>query len=272
MAETGIPHLRRRTHEILEVAEKGDRASRYCDYALILLILANVVAVIVETLDPVREAYGKAFDVFELVSVIIFTVEYGLRAWSCVERDRALAPEDFWKSRLRYLVSPAAIIDLLAILPFYLSVIFHVDLRFLRALRLLRIFKLTRYSSAMTMLLNVFREEASSFCAAIFILIIILILASKRDLPGRGSGPAQGLRFHSPCHVVGHGDADHRGLRRCHTDHALGKGPGRRYHDRGNRHGGAAPPVSWLRDFPTSCAVAAKRSSRSSTRRWKTVS
>lgn len=179
MAERGVTGLRRRTYEILEVAEQGDWASRLCDYGLILLILMNVVAVILETLDPLREAYGRAFDTFEVVSVAIFTLEYGLRVWSSVEREAAQSAEAAWKSRLRYLVSPMAIIDLVAILPFYLSVLFPVDLRFLRVLRLLRVFKLTRYSSAMTMLLNVFREEASSFCAAFFILIIILILASS---------------------------------------------------------------------------------------------
>ncbi len=179
MAEKGMPRLRRRTYEILEVAETGDWISRSCDYGLILLILVNVVAVVLETMDPIQQAYGAAFDTLELFSVGIFTVEYGLRVWSAVERNPGHISESAWKSRVRYLASPIAIVDLLAILPFYLSVLFPVDLRFLRVLRLLRVFKLTRYSSAMTMLLNVFREEASSFYAAFFVLIIVLILASS---------------------------------------------------------------------------------------------
>ncbi len=179
MSRNLVHEFRRRSFEILEVAQKGDRLSRYCDYGLILLILTNVLAVILESLDPLREAYGPAFQVFEVFSVAIFTVEYALRVWSSVERDPDKAARRPLRYRLRYLVSPAALIDLLAILPFYLSFFIAVDLRFLRVLRLLRIFKLTRYSSAMTMLLNVFREEASSFCAAFFILLIILILASS---------------------------------------------------------------------------------------------
>jgi len=178
MAERDLARLRRRTYEILEVAEGGDWISRACDTGLILLILVNVAAVILETVEPIQQAHGEAFATFELISVAIFTVEYLLRAWSAVERADHCG-EAHWKSRLRYLVSPMALIDLLAILPFYLAFLVSVDLRFLRVLRLLRIFKLTRYSSAMTMLLNVFREEASSFCAAFFILIIILILASS---------------------------------------------------------------------------------------------
>ena len=77
------------------------------------------------------------------------------------------------------MASPLAIIDLLAIAPFYLAFFVSMDLRFLRVLRLLRIFKLTRYSSAMTMLLDVFREEASAFFAGFFILIVLLVLAAS---------------------------------------------------------------------------------------------
>ena len=179
MGAVGRAGVRRRIYEILEVAEKGDRASRVFDYCMIGLILVNVIAVIVETLDPLKQAYAQAFHNFEVFSVAVFTVEYALRIWSAVERDAGRAGEPAWKKRVRYLFSPLAIIDVLAILPFYLSVLFPVDLRFLRVLRLLRIFKLTRYSSAMTMLLNVFREEASSFFAAFSILMIVLILASS---------------------------------------------------------------------------------------------
>jgi voltage-gated potassium channel len=72
-----------------------------------------------------------------------------------------------------------AIIDLLAILPFYLMFFVHIDLRFLRVVRLLRIFKLTRYSSAMNILLSVLREESSSLFAALFVLLVLLMLASS---------------------------------------------------------------------------------------------
>jgi voltage-gated potassium channel len=72
-----------------------------------------------------------------------------------------------------------ALIDLLAILPFYLTLSLSVDLRFLRVVRLLRIFKLTRYSSAMTVLLSVLREESSSLFAALFVLLVLLMLASS---------------------------------------------------------------------------------------------
>ena len=82
----------------------------------------------------------------------MFSIEYLLRVWTCIERNRReLSHWDALLLRLRFMMTPYAIIDLVAILPFYLvtfGAIGQVDMRFLRALRLLRILKLTRYSSA----------------------------------------------------------------------------------------------------------------------------
>ena len=77
------------------------------------------------------------------------------------------------------MATPAALVDLIAILPFYLAFFVSVDLRFLRVVRLLGIFKLTRYSAAMQILLDAIRDEASSFVAAFFILFILLVLTSS---------------------------------------------------------------------------------------------
>ncbi len=168
--------LRRKLHAVLERSERGDPAGRLVDLFLILLISLNVICVILETVDWIYDRYAVYFDAIEVVSVAVFTVEYLLRLWCIVEAE----PErPALYQRLRYAASPVAIIDFLAIAPFYLSFVFAIDLRFLRVLRLLRIFKLTRYSSAMTMLLDVFRQEASAFFAGFFILIVLLILTAS---------------------------------------------------------------------------------------------
>ncbi len=170
---------RRRTHEILEKAHPGDRVSLIVDILLIGLIVANVIAVILESVSSLAAAHGPWFRAFETVSIAVFTVEYLLRLWSCVEF-RELDPARPWWSRLRYMLRPLALADLLAILPFWLTLIAGpMDLRFLRTLRLLRVFKLTRYSAAMSLLAAVFREEAGSFGAALFVLLVMMILASS---------------------------------------------------------------------------------------------
>jgi voltage-gated potassium channel Kch len=106
-----------------------------------ILIVANLFALVFEQIPPVFDAYQTWFHYFDLVSVAIFSIEYGLRFY--------LAPEDeeFKKhkyARSKYVTSPFAIIDLVAILPFFLQAFVSVDLRFLRSLRLLRILKLFR--------------------------------------------------------------------------------------------------------------------------------
>ena len=177
--------VKRQLWLILEDSHANPWLQRLFEWPLLLLILANVAAVAAETVEPFASQHRDALIAFEIVSVAIFTAEYLARLWIATEHP-AFHGQNPWKTRLSYACSPFALIDLLAILPFYLAFLVSVDLRFLRVLRLLRIFKLTRYSSAMTMLLNVFREELSSFCAAFFILIIILILLQ----PGTSFSPA----------------------------------------------------------------------------------
>ncbi|MGI9372665.1 MAG: ion transporter [Hyphomicrobiales bacterium] len=167
---------RKKLYDILERTDRSDPVGKFVDIFLIALIAINVISVIFETIGWVYERYGFWFAVLEYFSVAVFTIEYLARVICCVE-EKPSSPHG--KQRLRYMTSPIALIDLLAIAPFYLAFFFAIDLRFLRVLRLLRIFKLTRYSSAMTMLLDVFRQEASAFFAGFFILIVLLIITAS---------------------------------------------------------------------------------------------
>ncbi|EAR08070.1 ion transporter [Reinekea blandensis] len=169
--------LRKQTARILSV-DGRHRLSRVVDWLLILLISLNVLAIILESVPSFHDRYATPLFWFEAFSVTVFSVEYVLRVWSSVELV-GFNDTGAFKARLRYMVTPLALIDLLAIAPFYLSILFAVDLRFLRVIRLLRIFKLTRYSGAMNLLLSVFREEAQAFMAAFFVLLMLLILASS---------------------------------------------------------------------------------------------
>jgi voltage-gated potassium channel len=148
--------MRKRIYEILEIARPDDRASRRFDIFIVLLISLNIFALVLESVEAMHVRYDFWFFWFEVLSVGVFSVEYLLRIWSCVE-----APDN----RFSHAVTG--------------SMFFLLDLRFLRALRLLRIFKLTRYSSAMSSLLKVLRDEAQSFGAAFLILFVIMIIASS---------------------------------------------------------------------------------------------
>lgn len=168
--------LRRQVWLILDPPDGlGSGLSRVVNLALIALIALNVMAVLLESVASIHAAHRLAFNAFEAFSVTVFTAEYLLRLWVAPEGRPALPPGT---ARLRWIRTPMAIIDLVAILPSILAMFVPFDLRLLRVIRVLRVFKLTRYSSAMTILVEVFREEASSFFAVIFILFILLILVS----------------------------------------------------------------------------------------------
>jgi voltage-gated potassium channel len=157
--------LRRRVYEILE-NDPDQPAGRLLARLLIGLIIANVVAIILHSVSSIGSRYGGWFQLFEWLSIFLFTFEYGARVWSSVEGGDGRHGAAI-KGRLRYMASPLLLIDLLAILPFYLSFLLPVDLRFMRVFRLLLIFKLTRYHPSMSLLGRVVRDEAGPIAAAI---------------------------------------------------------------------------------------------------------
>lgn len=168
----------RRTWEILDSHRPQDRASRWFDAFLLLLISVNVAAVVFGTVPWIRARWGAGLDWFEAISVAIFAVEYVLRLWSAPANPRfASAPA----GRLRYAVTPMAIVDLLAILPALLPFV-GVDLRFARALRLMRLFrlaKLTRYLRSIRLFGEVARDKREELVLSTFVLFLLLLLSSS---------------------------------------------------------------------------------------------
>lgn len=167
---------RQRTYEILDVG-RPDPVGRFVDIALITLISLNILAVILESMPELAHLQAH-FTTFETVSVVIFSIEYMARLWSCIDDESGVFRRPVG-GRLRYMLTPMALIDLLAILPFYLVFFVDFDLRFLRVLRLLRVFKLTRYSASMGLLLQVLRQEARPISAALFVLLLLTIVAAS---------------------------------------------------------------------------------------------
>ncbi len=148
-----------------------------------MLISTSVIAVVLESVNSLEVRYAAFFYWFEVVTVAVFSVEYLLRVWSVVET----AIEDPLQRsalavRLRFMLSFHAVIDLLAILPFYLlqfGLLGSPDMRFLRAVRLLRVLKLTRYSAALNMLVATISENGRNLSAAFFILLTVMLLAAS---------------------------------------------------------------------------------------------
>lgn len=171
--------LRAKCAALLDASSGGDRTSITFDFALISLILINVVAVILESVDSIREQWATLFYLIETISLVVFSLEYVFRVWSIVDNQwRKQYQHPVW-GRLKFMCSPLAIIDLLTVAPFWLSMFFPMDLRFLRVIRLLRVLKLTRYSAATNLLFDVIREESKVLGAAMFSLFLLLIITAS---------------------------------------------------------------------------------------------
>lgn len=169
--------LKEWVYNLIRDDDENDLASSIFDTAIIVLIVINVLLVILDTFTlPLW--LQKLSSGIELVSVIIFTIEYLLRLWTATYLHPDKKP---LKARLKYMVSFMAIIDLLAILPFYIPFIIPMDLRVLRTLRvvrLLRLFKVNRYTDALTSIAGVFKKKASQLLSSMFIVLLLMIIAS----------------------------------------------------------------------------------------------
>ena len=174
--------LRRRLYRVLEQGPVGDRASIVVDRALVALILINLVAVALESVPAIGARYALGFAAIELFSLIVFTVEYGLRLWVAVEHGphRHLAAA---RARLKYAFSPAGLVDLIAVLPFWLALVLPDDLRLLLVFRIVRFFKIARYSPAMRSLLDVlYRERRALFGCLVITMGSALVAAALMHL------------------------------------------------------------------------------------------
>lgn len=145
--------------------------------SLSVLIFLNTIAIILNTIPSLSSTYHHIFWDFEVFSVIIFSFEYLLRLWSCVES--RFYTHKFW-GRIKFIFSFWGIVDLLAIAPFFLSA-FVTDfgvIRMLRLLRILRLFRMSKYFHAFRIIKNVLTSKREELILA-FSFIIFLILFSS---------------------------------------------------------------------------------------------
>jgi voltage-gated potassium channel len=165
---------------VLEPAALGDRTSRIWDLSLFSLVVLNLIAVALESVPTFQMSYGTWLYNFELFSVVVFSVEYIARVWSAPAKRGVDFTDSPLKSRVRYIFSFYGLIDLVAILPFYIQALFPgLDLRVLRALRLLRILKLNHYNSALDDLFGAIVEEKKSFVTTLYIFSVAFVLSSS---------------------------------------------------------------------------------------------
>ena len=180
---------RYRLHEILDHGVVGDRTGQLIGQLIVLLIIANLAAVTLESVPRLAQRYGFWFQAIEVPSLLIFTVEYGLRVWVAADYPpySHLSP---LAARWKFISSALGVIDLLAVLPFWFALLVPVDLRAFLVFRVVRFLKLARYSAGMNSLLEaLYAERRALFGCFVMLVGSALFAASVMYLIERNAQP-----------------------------------------------------------------------------------
>jgi voltage-gated potassium channel len=170
--------FRQKVHALVFPSDYGGTLHTMFDTFIVIWVIISVLAVILESVHSIHYLLSLEFLILDAIAVSIFTVEYCLRLYCCVEEpgyQRAVS------GRLKLAKSTSSIIDLLAIAPFFLEVFLNhlFDLRFMRVFRLLRLLKLTRYTGATTSLSKVIVREWPVMAASAFIMLLLVVMTAS---------------------------------------------------------------------------------------------
>ncbi|HUI39626.1 MAG TPA: ion transporter [Methanothrix sp.] len=169
---------KKRVYEILEATKAEDPTAETVNFLLMALVVLNVIAVILETVETIYRPHRIAFQYFSDISIAVFTIEYVLRVWSC---DVDLNYGSALAGRLRYALTPLMLIDLMVILPSYVIFALPQDHRLLRGLRVFwsfRLLKLSRYSESLQTIVDVIKETQRELAVSFTTIIFFMILSS----------------------------------------------------------------------------------------------
>jgi len=166
--------LRQKVDALMNDTPTSGRLHHQLDLIFIIFIITSVAAVFLETIPLVHDPLKVEFYWFDTIAIAVFTIEYLLRLYAAPERE---PHHSALSGRFSFVKKPSSLIDLVAILPYYLQFLFAVDLRFIRVLRVLRVLKLTRYNTALSTFAMVLKREKRAFSAAMFITVLITILS-----------------------------------------------------------------------------------------------
>lgn len=170
---------KQRVYDVLVDTDDNELIDRVIAFGLMLLIVANVAAVVIETVDSVYQRYETFFTYFEAFSLGVFSIEYLLRLWVAPMDPRY---EGRFRGRLRYALTPMAVIDFLAIAPAFIPLFFAVDLRIIRALRIFRLFrllKMSRYVESLNSLNDVVRSKKEELLVTTTLIAILLLFSGS---------------------------------------------------------------------------------------------
>lgn len=173
-----ITQFKYKVWQTIEFTDPNNIYGKFFNLSSLALVVLNIIAVILETVELLEKQYGIWFDWFEFFSVMAFSIEYVLRIWSCTCNENYNQP---FFGRLRYMFKPLVLIDLISIVPFYLTFI-TTDLRIIRIFRLFRIFrvlKLGRYLASLQLIGSVFKNKKEELIISLMLVLVLLLITAS---------------------------------------------------------------------------------------------
>ncbi|RLD64564.1 MAG: ion transporter [Bacteroidetes bacterium] len=170
--------MKKRIYNLIDRGPHGNKWNLVVDYFIMTLIILSVVSIILESMLDINNKYSVYLEKFNYFTIVVFTIEYLLRLYVS---DLSHPSNSRIKSAMRFVFSAYGLVDLLAILPFFLPMIIKIDLRFLRILRLtrfLRILKMNRYNDSLILIWTVVKEKRAELAMTGFLTFLILVIAS----------------------------------------------------------------------------------------------
>lgn len=185
MASMDVSVLKERVYRVLEPGDYQNKASEYFNIFITLVIIVSIAVMVLSSVHPLWVKYSLLFRVVFFFTTLVFSIEYPLRLWSCTADSRYASPLN---GRLKWALTPFALIDLIVVFPFYLDIFMGINITALVVLRVFRVFKLIRYSDSINMIIRVVKMQKDMLITAYLVLFIALISASTLMFQIENSG------------------------------------------------------------------------------------
>ncbi len=175
--EKGYRKTKKRIFDIIQIGNVSDLPSRLFDIVITIVIITSLLTSILVTFDEFKP-YKEILDVIELVTIIIFTIEYILRLWTS---DLLYPHRSKGGAVLAFVFSFTGLIDLLTFFPYYLPFVFPagaVAFRIFRVIRIFRLFKINQRYDAFNVIIDILNEKKKQLFSSMVMILILMVAAS----------------------------------------------------------------------------------------------
>lgn len=168
---------KKRVFDIIQIGNRKDFISSAFDIFIVVTIVLNLFVTLFQTFDE-SSPYANVLNVLELITILIFTVEYVLRIWTA---DFLYPNKPYWKAVLAFVFSLYGLIDFFTFFPYYLPILFPmgaVAFRMFRVIRIFRLFRVNAQYDAFNVIINVLNDKKNQLISSICMILIFMVAAS----------------------------------------------------------------------------------------------